>query len=67
MKAKRGKSQKLWKCCREIRIQGANMIINGIYTGYNTLTEEEEKWLCLKISKDYNDNILQRIYTNPHN
>lgn len=61
-KVKRGIAQKLYKCCREIRIQGGNMIVNGVYTGFNTLTDEEEKWVCLKAAKDYNDNVLQRIY-----
>lgn len=60
-KPKRGVAQKLSKCCREIRMQAGNMSVNSIYTGYNTLTNEEEKWLCLKVKKDYNDNILQRL------
>lgn len=34
----------LWKCCREIRIQSGGMKLDGIYSGYNTLTGMHETW-----------------------
>lgn len=58
---KTGVSQKLFKCCREIRIQTPNEL-GKIYEGVNTLNDKLEKWMLIKVAKDYNDNIMQRIY-----
>lgn len=62
MGIKKGKAQRLHKCCREIRIQAGSMYVGGTYFGFNTLTSENESWLCIKIKKDINDNIMQRVY-----
>lgn len=58
---KTGKAQPVWKCCRMIRISMPNEL-GKIYDGLNTLTDEYEYWMCIKINKNYNDNIMQRIF-----
>jgi len=58
---KTGKAQPVWHCCREIRICCPNEL-GKIYDGFNTITEEKEYWMCIKINKNYNDNIMQRIF-----
>ncbi len=57
---KTGKAQKVSACCREIRIQTPK-VLGEIYTGYNTLTEETESWMCIKVTPNWNNNIVQRI------
>lgn len=59
-KHKKGISQKLWKCPREIRIQMPSKI-GQIYEGYNEQLEVNQKWMLIKTSKDYNNNIMQLI------
>lgn len=56
-----GKAQTLWKCCREIRIQTPKEL-GVIYEGFNTISQQHEKWMLIKIDKsDHNNNILQQI------
>jgi hypothetical protein len=45
-----GKAQTLSKCCREIRI-GRIKEVGDIESGYNTITNQHEKWVCIKIGK----------------
>ncbi|MCK9542550.1 MAG: hypothetical protein M0R03_11040 [Novosphingobium sp.] len=59
-KLKLGEARPMYKCCRQIRIQFPNEI-GKIYSGVNTMTEEEEKWICIKVTKNCNNNILQRV------
>lgn len=61
-KLKKGKAQPLWKCCREIRIQMPSEK-EVIYSGLNTLTEEHEDWLLIKLNKDRNFHIMQRVFS----
>lgn len=61
-KLKKGKCQKLWKCCREIRICAGSIILYHQYIAYNSLTDEVGIWKCIKLAKDHNDHIMQRIY-----
>ncbi len=58
---KTGKAQPVWKCCRQIRICMPNEL-GKIYEGLNTLTNEYEYWICIKLNNNYNDNIMQRIF-----
>ncbi len=58
---KTGKAQTVSKCCREIRISCPNEL-GKIYEGFNTLTEEKEYWMCIKVAKNFNDNIMQRLF-----
>ena len=60
-KLKRGKTQPVYKCCREIRIQMPG-VKGKIYYATNFGVTEEEAWLCIKVTKDYNYNIMQRVY-----
>ena len=58
-----GKAQKAWKCCREIRLQNlCSSKLGKIFVGFNTNTDEIEHWMCIKITNNFNNNILQRIY-----
>lgn len=57
---KRGKCQMAGKCCREIRIQAPHKA-GTLYSGFNTLTEEQELWLCLKEKWDFNNSIMQKL------
>jgi len=62
---KTGKAQPLWMCIREIRICTPNEL-GKIYDGYNDKTFEVEYWMCIKIKKNYNFNIMQRVFiSNP--
>jgi hypothetical protein len=60
IKYKYGKCQPVWKCCREIRIQLPNDL-NEIYEGFNTITNENEKWKLICKKTNYNYNIMQKI------
>lgn len=57
---KTGKAQQLRHCCREIRISCPNEL-GRIYDGFNTLTNQKEYWMLIKISRNYYDNIMQQI------
>ncbi len=56
---KTGKAQPVWKCAREIRICAPNKL-GEIYTCYNE--GEIEQWMCIKVNKNYNYNIMQQVY-----
>ena len=56
-----GKCQPVYKCCRCIRIQIPS-VLGEIYYGYNTIIESMEAWKCIKVKKDYNNNIMQKVY-----
>lgn len=58
---KTGVAQPVWKCCRQIRLSTPNKL-GEIYEGLNTLTDEYEYWMCIKVTMNFNDNIMQRIY-----
>ena len=61
---KTGVSQPVWKCCRQIRLCSPNEL-GEIYEGLNTLTNEYEFWMCIKIEKNPKKgyyNIMQRIF-----
>jgi hypothetical protein len=58
---KTGKSQPAWKCCRMIRICPPNQL-GEIHDVFNTMTEEYESWMCIKVDKNSMNNILQRIF-----
>jgi hypothetical protein len=58
---KTGKAQPVWKCAREIRICTPN-ILGEIYDCNAWETGEPEYWMCIKINKNYNDNIMQRVW-----
>ena len=48
------------QCCREVRLDMPTEA-GKLCSGYNTLTEEFEYWLCIQASKDYNRSQLQRV------
>ena len=60
---KTGKAQPVKDCCRAIRISTPDKL-GVIYEGLNTLPDEPvyEYWMCIKINKNYNDNIMQQIF-----
>ena len=58
---KTGIAQPVWKCCRMIRICCPSKL-GEIYEGFNTLTNEKEFWMCIKVTNDCNNNIMQRIF-----
>ena len=58
---KTGTSQPMSKCCRMVRLSPCHTI-GDICEGLNTLTDEYEYWMCIKIAKNFNDNIMQRIF-----
>lgn len=58
---KTGKAQPVWKCQREIRICAPNQL-GKIYTCSNWGNGETEQWMCIKVTKDYNNNIMQRVW-----
>lgn len=60
---KTGKAQPVWKCPREIRICCPNKL-GEIYTCSNWGEGELQHWMCIKINKNYNDNIMQRVWKN---
>jgi translation initiation factor 2 alpha subunit (eIF-2alpha) len=48
-------------CCRDIRIQFPSEL-GKVYSGFNTITDESEEWLCISIAKDGWKTKLQRVY-----
>ena len=57
---KLGKAQPLWKCPRDIRIQGYSIRLGNIAVGWDG--EKSSRWICIKVdTKDYNHNIMQQI------
>ena len=58
---KTGKAQAVWKCPREIRICCPNEL-GAIYTCSDFGSTPIQYWMCIKINKNYNDNIMQQIY-----
>ena len=59
---KTGKAQKVADCCRMVRICPPTKL-GEIVEALNTLTEEQEKWMLIKINKKNSfDSIVQRIF-----
>ena len=58
---KTGKAKPVWKCVREIRICTPNEL-GKIYTCSDFGNSEIEQWMCIKINKNYNDNIMQKVW-----
>ena len=57
-----GKAQRVSSCQREIRICTPS-VLGKIYTCSNFGRDEDaEKWMCIKVGKDYNNNIMQRVW-----
>lgn len=61
VKYKLGKAQELWKCCREVRYAGLSPKVGDVLTGLNTNTNMMEKWLVLKVAKEWSNHIVQEI------
>ena len=47
------------KLCREIRIQSPNVLARR-YTGFNTMTGDNEIWELIKLNKNPLKNLMQR-------
>lgn len=58
---KKGKAQPVYKCCREVRLWAGGKLGEET-SGFNTLTNELEHWICIKVDKNPNNSIVQRIY-----
>jgi len=56
-----GKCLPIKQCCREIRLGSESYQEGEIYSGYNTLTEELEDYLCIVKSKKAENTQMQRI------
>lgn len=56
-----GIAQQLWKCCREIRYAGLNPRLYDVLSGFNSTTEQVERWVVIRLSKKWSEHILQQI------
>lgn len=62
---KRGKCQGLDKCCRDVRIGAICASLYAIIHGFNTITEQVETWIIIKMPKPnhkQSERVLMQIF-----
>jgi hypothetical protein len=57
---KLGKAQPVWKCPREIRLWSGQKL-GEISECWNEQLNRHERYICIKVAKNYNDSIMQLI------